>query len=78
MVFIDIFKRIPMPMKVLISDAPPKLMNGSVNPVTGSIPSATPMFTNACIEMLKTTPNARYIASGSSHFCAMWNPRIVR
>ena len=53
------FTIMPMPRYVEMSDAPPKLTNGNVRPVTGSMPTATPMFTTACIRMFTVIPNAR-------------------
>ena len=60
---------------VEISDAPPKLTKGSVNPVTGNMPTATPIFTTACSMMLIVIPNARNVANGSLLLSAILTPR---
>ena len=49
---------IPIESPVNSSDVPPMLMNGSGCPVTGNRPTATPMFTIACITRLKARPMA--------------------
>ena len=69
------FTIMPMPRYVEMSDAPPKLTNGNVRPVTGSMPTATPMFTTACIRMFTVIPNARYVANGSRLVLAILKPR---
>ena len=37
-------RRIPIDVRVKTNDEPPKLINGSVIPVMGRIPTATPIF----------------------------------
>ena len=38
----------PTAARLMISDEPPALMNGSVMPVTGMSATTTPMLMNAC------------------------------
>ena len=45
-------------MKLMMSDEPPRLMNGSVMPVTGSSPTTTPMLMNAWIVSQAVMPVA--------------------
>ena len=49
---------IPIDNPVNSSDVPPMLTNGSGCPVTGNKPTATPMFTIACITRLNAKPMA--------------------
>lgn len=52
-------RRIPTAAKLMISDEPPALMNGSVMPVTGSKATTTAMFTKAWKPRLAVIPAAK-------------------
>ena len=54
----EIERRTPTAAKLMISDDPPALMNGSVMPVTGSSPTTTPMLMNAWMHSQAVMPAA--------------------
>ena len=51
--------RIPAAAKLMISEEPPALMNGSVMPVTGSSATTTAMLMNAWKHSQAVMPTAR-------------------
>jgi len=71
MVSREIERRIPIAAKLMMSDEPPALMNGSVMPVIGSRATTTPMLMNACrqshavIPMASSAPNVSGAASAT-------------
>ena len=52
------FSNIPIAYINMISDVPPELMNGSVIPVDGSIPTTTAMFVIAWKNIIIVMPLA--------------------
>ncbi len=58
MVSREIDRRIPTAAKLMMSDEPPALMNGSVIPVTGSRATTTPMLMKACRQSQAVIPAA--------------------
>ena len=50
---------------MLISDAPPWLMNGSGMPVIGMIPMTMPTLTNSWNSSIAATPQAKIVPNGS-------------
>ena len=55
----------PSASAMLISDAPPWLMNGSGMPVIGMIPITMPTFTNSWNRSIAATPQAKIVPNGS-------------
>lgn len=49
----------PTAVRVIASDEPPALTNGSVMPVTGTRPTTTPMLMNAWMQIQAVIPAAR-------------------
>ncbi len=48
-----------MPTRLMSSDDPPELTNGSGMPLVGIRPSTTLMLTNACTATIVVSPSAR-------------------
>ena len=59
MVSREIESRIPIAAKLMMSDEPPALMNGSVMPVIGTSVTTTPMLMNAWMHSHAVIPAAR-------------------
>jgi len=54
----EIDRRMPTAAKLMMSDEPPALMNGSVIPVIGTRVTTTPMLMNACRHSQPVIPAA--------------------
>ena len=67
--------RIPIPAKLISSDDPPALTNGSGSPFVGIRPSTTLMFTSACTATIVVSPSARSAPNASGARSAMRIPR---
>ena len=59
MVSREIERRIPIAAKLMMSDEPPALMNGSVMPVTGTRATTTAMLMKAWRQSQAVMPAAR-------------------
>ena len=64
----------PTAAKLMMSDDPPALMNGSVMPVTGRSETTTPMLMNAWTEIQAVTPAARRAPNVSGAASAVLTP----
>ena len=67
----------PIPTRLISSDDPPALTNGSGMPLVGIRPSTTLMFTNACTAIIVVRPSARNAPNASGARSAMRSPRHV-
>ena len=72
MVSREIESRIPIAAKLMMSDEPPALMNGSVMPVIGTSVTTTAMLMNAWMQIQDVIPAA------SSEPKVSGAPRLVR
>ena len=66
-----------MPTRLISSDDPPALTNGSGIPLVGISPSTTLMFTNACTATIVVSPSARNAPNASGARSATRRPRHV-
>ena len=71
------FNSTPIHNSVINRDDPPKLINGSVNPLVGRTPTATPILVKACMPTNKVNPMARCVPYKSLACDAMTNPRQI-
>ena len=64
-----------MPSRLMSSDEPPALTNGSGMPLVGSRPSTTLMLKNACTAIIVVRPSARNAPKRSGARIAVRRPR---
>ena len=64
----------PTAARLMVSDEPPALMNGSVMPVTGMSATTTPMLMNAWMQSQAVMPAASSAPNVSGAASATWIP----
>ena len=74
MVSREIDSRTPTAAKLMMSDEPPALMNGSVMPVIGNSATTTPMLMNAWMHSQAVMPAARSAPNVSGAASAVRTP----